>query len=190
MLCGIRIRVVGFDRIPQGAAIIAPNHISFLDPPLVCIALQHHSAHFMARKSLFDTAIGWGLRLGHGIPVERGQADLKALRGVMQALKAGRKVVIFPEGTRSITGELQEFKLGPMICAQRTGAPIVPVCVHGHEELWPIGKKWPRLWGRCTVAFGEPIHPDTFEDSREGALAMSQELRERMLRLKESLGGE
>ena len=182
-LLGIRIRVLGKENIPQGAAIIAPNHISFLDPPMVCIALPE-PAHFMARKSLFDSIIGRCLYLGNAIPVERGQADLQALRGVLRALREGRKVVIFPEGTRSKTGALGELKLGPAICALRTGAPIVPVWVSGHEQLWPIGKRLPKLWGSCTVQFGAPIETKSFANTREGAEQLTAALCQRLEELR------
>ena len=151
-----RIRVEGLERIPHtGAVILAANHISNADPVVVGAwvtpALRRRRIHWLGKRELFDwPVIGW-LAAHCGVhPVDRGAADVEAFRLAMRILEAGHVLLIFPEGTRSPTGALQEAKDGLAILALRTGAPIVPIGVNNSDAVWPKGRRLPSPFPRRT----------------------------------------
>ena len=151
------IEYVG-ENYPQGA-IIAPNHASFLDP-LVIAAACREEVHFLARSSLFRRT-WWACVLEHlnAHPVNGSLQDLSSLRSVIESLRQGKKVVLFPEGGRTETGELQNVKMGVAMLALRAGVPILPVFIQGTFEAWPRHSFFPR-WGKSIrCCFGEPIFP-------------------------------
>lgn len=143
---------------PQGA-IIAPNHASFLDPPVVAAACRE-DVYFLARSSLFrKTWWAWVLQHLHSHPIEGSLQDLSSLRSVIELLRQGKKVVLFPEGGRTETGELQSVKMGVAMLSLRAGVPIIPVFIQGTFEAWPRHSFWPK-WGKSICCFfGEPIFP-------------------------------
>ena len=131
-------RVSGRGNVPaHGAAIIAPNHISYLDPPAVGSAFDRQ-IFFMAKAELFEVPfLGWLIRQCGAFPVRRGVADRAALRQAEQLLRAGHGVMVFPEGTRSEDGRLTPAELGIAMLALRTGAPVVPIGVDGTDRSLP-----------------------------------------------------
>jgi 1-acyl-sn-glycerol-3-phosphate acyltransferase len=152
------LEVVGRDRVPaEGGVIVAANHVSYLDIPIVGCALARR-ADFLAKDDLFRNPVVGSLfrRLG-GVPIRRGAVDRAALAEVQRRLAAGRLVVMYPEGTRSPDERLREPKPGVGMLAVRTGAPVVPAYVAGTGEAWPPGAKWLRC-RPITVVFGEPMH--------------------------------
>jgi len=152
-----RVQVEGREFEPRrGGFLVAANHASLLDPLLVGGAL-HRKVYFMARDDLFRIPVlGAWLRSVGVFPVRRGQPDRKALRLSMRLLEQGEGVVVFPEGTRSRDGRLQEPEPGAAMIALRTGATILPAAVIGSHHILPKGAKWPRF-GRVTVRFGPPF---------------------------------
>lgn len=150
-------RVEGRENVPpRGALIIAPNHLSFLDPPLIGCALER-PAWFMAKAELFRHApLRWFFTALHAYPVQRGAGDRAALKRTLGFLEAGDAVTIFPEGTRSETGELGEPEVGVGMIALRTGAPVVPILISGTDTVMPRGAKWIRR-GKIRVRIGRPI---------------------------------
>lgn len=142
-----------------GAAIIAPNHASYLDPPLVS-ASWPKPLHFFAGKRLFHKGwLGWLLPRLNTHPVEQGQ-EIATMRLALSLLKEGKKIVVFPEGTRSKDGKMGPMRSGVSFLAFRSGAPIVPCYIEGTYEAWPPTKKRPRMRGRKTLCrFGKPIYP-------------------------------
>jgi 1-acyl-sn-glycerol-3-phosphate acyltransferase len=157
-----RIRVEGaLEKIPrQGSLIIAANHLSNADGVLVggwLTPALGRRIHWLGKREMVDWPIlGHLARAGSVHPVDRGTADIEAFRLAQRILDEGHVMVIFPEGTRSPTGALQEAKNGLSILALRTGATILPVGVAGTDRFWPRGR-FPRPGGRLTLRVGEPF---------------------------------
>jgi 1-acyl-sn-glycerol-3-phosphate acyltransferase len=149
--------VWGVENVPRtGGAVIAPNHASYLDPPLVAACLPR-STYFMAKQELFEVPLlGWLIYHLGAFPVQRGTADRLAIRYAVELLKAGELLIVFPEGTRSADGRIGEGELGPALMAGRAGVPIVPTAILGTERALPRGAKCLRR-ARIYVAFGEPL---------------------------------
>lgn len=178
-----RVRLIGAERIPtSGGAVLAGNHVSYLDPALLWCA-SPRPTHFMAKKGLWDTGwLGWALDSFWAFQVERSGADRKAISTATKLLQAGELVGIFPEGTRvrDGNGELGEAQGGAAFIAMRADVPVIPVGIVGTDKAWPAGKKFPRLV-RVTMSFGEPVCPDAFEGSRkERVAAMTAEIMRRI----------
>jgi 1-acyl-sn-glycerol-3-phosphate acyltransferase len=127
--------------IEEGPAIMAANHQSYLDPPLVGITCRNE-LYYLARKTLFEKKIlGPIISRVNALPVDLSRGDLAALRAVMNLLKEGNRTVIFPEGTRSLTGQIQKARPGIGMIIARTLAPVVPMRIFGSFEAWPKGGK-------------------------------------------------
>ncbi|MGD9495878.1 MAG: lysophospholipid acyltransferase family protein [Armatimonadota bacterium] len=149
-------RVVGHENVPQtGGAVIAANHLSFLDPPVVGVALRRRTYYF-AKSELFVPVFGWIIRKCYAFPVERGAADRRALKHAIDLLEAGELLAMFPEGTRSLDGQVHEFDLGAALAASRAGVPIIPCALTGTNVVLPVGARCFRR-GRVAVSFGTPI---------------------------------
>jgi 1-acyl-sn-glycerol-3-phosphate acyltransferase len=152
------LEVVGRDRVPaHGGVIVAANHVSYLDIPIVGCSLTRR-ADFLAKAELFaHPVVGWFFRRLGGVPIRRDGIDRHALGEVERRLAAGHLVVMYPEGTRSPDERLREPKPGVGMLAVRTGAPVVPAYVAGTGEAWPPGAWWLRS-RPITVVFGEPMY--------------------------------
>jgi 1-acyl-sn-glycerol-3-phosphate acyltransferase len=137
-------RVIGAENmIEEGPCIIAANHCSYLDPPLVGVACQR-AIHYLARKSLLDVPVlGPILPELNVIPVDQKNADRSALMGAIRVVRNGGAVLIFPEGTRSPDGRIQPSQPGIGMIVAKTGAPVVPVSISGTFTALPRGKKIP-----------------------------------------------
>ncbi|MDP2138293.1 MAG: lysophospholipid acyltransferase family protein [Candidatus Didemnitutus sp.] len=159
-----RGEVAGTDNIPEhGPFLIAANHASHLDPPLVG-GYVGRQMRFFARKTLWSNpvAAGWfdGLEC---IPVDRDSGDIGAIRRVLQALHENRAVVLFPEGTRSPDGKFQSPKAGVGLVACKTGVPVVPCRVYGSFEAFGRSNKIPNLGAPITLVFGQPIPASDYD---------------------------
>ncbi|MCS6861502.1 MAG: 1-acyl-sn-glycerol-3-phosphate acyltransferase [Abditibacteriales bacterium] len=157
-----RWQVVGKENVPRaGGAIVACNHVSYLDPPVVGAAMLPRRLYYMARDDLFRVPLLSALirRLG-AFPVRRGTADRGALRMTLQLLKAGEMVLMFPEGTRSPDGTLQPPELGIAYLVAHARVPVVPVAVVGTHKVLPRGAFLPRP-APVQVRIGKPF---TFDD--------------------------
>jgi len=160
------LRIRHQNRVPlTGPAILAANHQSVLDPWLVGLSLDRRAA-YLARESLFRVPIlGWLIHKYDSLPVPRDSvAPRAALEICLKVLEKGRALILFPEGTRSYDGRLQPLKRGIVLLARRTGAPVVPIIVHGSFRCWPRSRKLPRP-GQIDMVFGEPIHFEKDESS-------------------------
>lgn len=146
-----RWRITGLENIPSsGGVIIAPNHISLWDPPLVGCALPR-TVHFMAKEELFAIPVfNWIIRQLQAFPVKRGAADRNAIRKSIELLQQGEVLGLFPEGTRSKNGQLGEPEQGVAMIAVKAGVPIIPAAITGTNQPF---YRLPRF----TVAFGKPI---------------------------------
>jgi 1-acyl-sn-glycerol-3-phosphate acyltransferase len=176
---GVRVRVKGIERIPAQTCLFAANHTSTADAPSVVWAIPRRIA-ILLKKSLFEFPIvGTAFRLAHFIPVERFDRDsaIGSLEKATEALKAGQSFLIYPEGTRSPDGRLQEFKKGTVVMAIKAGVPIVPVACSGAHRV--MEKRKMRIMpGEILVEFLEPI--DTTEYSLETRDALNDRLHREM----------
>jgi 1-acyl-sn-glycerol-3-phosphate acyltransferase len=160
-----RVAIEGaIDELPrEGPLIVASNHASNLDVPVIgawLIPLLGRRIHWLGKKELFDWPIvGWVAAHGGVHPVDRGGADVEAFRLAQRILDDGHVLFVFPEGTRSPDGALQEARDGIALLALRTGAPIVPVGIAGSHRVWPKGQRLPHPGGHVTVRIGRPFRP-------------------------------
>ena len=160
-----RISIQGaLDEIPRdGPLIIAANHASNLDGPVIgswLIPRLGRRIHWLGKRELFDWPIvGWVAANGGVHPVDRGAADVEAFRLASRILDDGHILFVFPEGTRSPDGSLQEARDGLALLAIRTGAPIVPIGIGGSDRVWPKGQRFPHPGGHVVVRVGRPFRP-------------------------------
>src|SRR6266496_5966459 len=159
-----RLRFEGLDRIPAaGPAILAPNHVSVLDPIAVALATSARGrpVRFLAAAEFFAHPVwGWGLRRTKHIPVRRGTRDLGALRQLQDVLRRGGLAGIFPEG-RVGNGELPlKGRSGLARAALAARVPVLPVGVWGTQDRWPMGgpKLSRPLRVPVVIVMGDPIH--------------------------------
>src|SRR5712691_3089243 len=149
--------VRGYEHVPEkGPVLLTPNHLSFLDPPLIGCALRR-PGWFMAKAELFDIpGLRWLIRGMHAYPVKRGVPDRGSLKRTLGHLQNGEIVCVFPEGTRSTNGELGPLEIGIGMLALKTGAPVVPVGIRGTDRMLPRDAK--RLHrAKIRVRFGPPL---------------------------------
>jgi 1-acyl-sn-glycerol-3-phosphate acyltransferase len=170
-----RGEVVGTDNFPtDGPFLIASNHASHFDPPIVGSHVPRQM-RFFARKSLWNNKLmAWWLNEVETIPVERDSGDVGAIKRVLQALKEDRAVVLFPEGTRTTDGHLQKAKAGVGLMACKTGVPVVPCRVYGSFTAFGKGTKIPRFGTPIDIVFGPPISPAEYDDPAAGKARYEQ----------------
>jgi 1-acyl-sn-glycerol-3-phosphate acyltransferase len=152
-----RARMHNAERVPaSGPVIIASNHASFLDPPLVGSCL-HRGISYLARDSLFRyPGIGWLLRKWESVPVNREGGGAAGLRAILDRLLAGGGIILFPEGTRTRDNKLQPARSGIGLVVIKSAAPVVPVRVFGTYEAFGKHVPFP-LPHQLTVKFGLPM---------------------------------
>ena len=174
--------VIGEENVPPlGPVLMVSNHVSYLDPVAIGDASPRRVV-FMAKADLFKIKLlGFLLRGVDSFPIKRGEADRAAFKNTLSMLGEDRVLCIFPEGTRSSTGEIGEAEAGAGVFATRTGCPVVPVYVHNSNRMLSHGGKLHRGFP-ITVTFGSPfILPKTMD--REAA---GKELMRAIVRTKEA----
>lgn len=150
------LRVIGRDHlITEGPVLVASNHQSFLDPPLIG-CLYDSEMCFLARKTLFRGITKWLYREWNAIPVDQERPDMASLKTIIRKLKEGWRVVVFPEGARTLDGNLGPAAPGIGLIAAKSGAVIQPIRIRGAREALPRGSARIRFV-RITVTIGEPI---------------------------------
>lgn len=149
-----RCKIIGIDHIPyDGGAIIASNHVSLFDPPVVGTSFAR-PIHFMAKEELFTIPVlRWIFTKLNAFPVRRASADRTAIRHAISLLENGELLGLFPEGTRSRTGKLGKPETGLAMIALKAGVPVIPTAVIGTNKVWKDGHLLPRF----IVKFGKPI---------------------------------
>ncbi|NLH46651.1 MAG: 1-acyl-sn-glycerol-3-phosphate acyltransferase [Acholeplasmataceae bacterium] len=167
-----RLEISGTENIPQnGPVVIASNHLSLLDPPIIGVAATR-KIHFMAKQELFVPVLGSIYRTLGAFPVRRGAADRNAIKYGIDLLLADKVLAIFPEGTRSKNGQLGKAEPGALMMAGKARAVIVPTAVSGTN--W---RSSGRIWPKVKVKFGKPIY--FLEDesvTKEVIIRMTDEL--------------
>ena len=152
-----RWRICNPERVPlTGSVILASNHASFIDPPLVGSALKR-DINYLARESLFRfPGVGALLRSWQAVPVDRDGGGARGLKAILDRLLAGGAIILFPEGTRTRDGKLQAARSGIGLVVIKSTAPVIPVRVFGTFEAYGRHLKFPRPH-RVTVKYGRPL---------------------------------
>jgi 1-acyl-sn-glycerol-3-phosphate acyltransferase len=180
-----RHKIYGQEYLPQGRALIAPNHASFYDPPIIAISCPEEIA-FLARKSLFSKTLGPFIRKLNAYPVTGTPQDLNSFKLVCWLLNENKKVVIFPEGLRTHTGELGQIKAGIGMLAMRCHSPIIPAYIHGTYNVWNRKRSFPKIFGKTACVFGSPILWENFNHlgKKESQEAIAEHLKNAIQNLK------
>jgi len=156
-----RVRVIGLDNVPDGAAILAANHVSYVDP-IVLWGSSPRFVHVAAKAELWNVPfVRWVIDKVGAIPVHRDQVDRTFLQTTTRLLKEGNIIGIFPEGTRNRAEGLGESNDGVAFLAMRADAPVLPVGLAGTNKIMPDGAHIPRF-PRVTIVIGKPIYPENF----------------------------
>lgn len=173
-LGGLRVR--GLENVPSdGPLIVASNHVSFADPPVVSCSMPR-AVHFMAKEELFKPPVFGPLIASlKAFPVSRGAGDKAAIKKALEVLAQGHALLVFPEGTRGDGEELLPFQSGVALLAKRSGANVLPFGICGSRKLLPKGKSLPR-WSPVTAHIGQPLTWEEFPKRDE----FNAELRQRM----------
>jgi 1-acyl-sn-glycerol-3-phosphate acyltransferase len=151
-----RMRVVHRELFPEtGGALVVANHVSYLDPPLIGCCFRK-PIYCLARKSLFRGFFAWFLPRINVLPVDRGKPDMAGMKRVLQLLKEGNRVLLFPEGTRSVDGNLLPAEAGVGFIIAKCGVPVVPVRISGAFECYPRSAAFPKP-GKITITAGPPV---------------------------------
>jgi len=166
-------RVYNAERVPlTGPVILASNHASYLDPPLVGAGIRR-DINYLARESLFRfPVVGWVLRNWNSVPVDREGGGARGLKAILDRLLKGGAIILFPEGTRSRDGTLQPARSGIGLTVIKSAAPVVPVRVFGTYEAFGRHMRFPKPLRRVTVKYGKPMY---FETLRNEAKQCSKE---------------
>ncbi|HYO61984.1 MAG TPA: lysophospholipid acyltransferase family protein [Actinomycetota bacterium] len=158
-----RIRVEGLENVPKkGPAILAANHLSFLDSFFIPLVVKRRKVTYLAKADYFKSwKTSWFFKGCGQISCERGGGDKsqQSLEIALDVLKEGKLLGIYPEGTRSPDGYLYRGRTGVARLALASGVPVIPVGLVGTEKVMPKSAKIPRLWGRVRVVvrIGEPL---------------------------------
>ncbi|GAB4385845.1 MAG: lysophospholipid acyltransferase family protein [Phycisphaerales bacterium] len=163
-----RARWYCVERVPtQGGLLLVANHQSYLDSPLIGCAIRQRRLAYLARAGLFRfRPLGWLLSTFHCVPISEQGGDVAAMRTVIALLQAGNAVLIFPEGSRTPTGAMMDFKRGVGLVLRKARCPVVPVAVEGAYRAWPRHRRLPVLFRhRIGAIYGHPI---PYEDLMAG----------------------
>ena len=180
-------RVYHPERVPlAGPVILASNHASFLDPPLVGSGVRR-PINYLARETLFRNPLsGWVLRKVNAVPVDRDGASGKGVKTILDRLKAGGGIILFPEGTRTRDGGLQPARSGIGLVVIKSQAPVVPVRVFGTYAAFGRHVKFPRP-RRLVLKYGQPLdfsalRAEAKECSRERLRRIYQQVADEIMR--------
>lgn len=172
-LFGLKIK--GLSNIPEeGRVIIAPNHLSNYDPPLVGCCVLFRPIYFLAKKGLFVNKFSrWILGKVNAIPVNTDRPKVRTMKKFVEFLENENAVMVFPEGTRSKTGKFLRAKPGVGYLALKADSPVIPVLIRGTERS--MFEHFLRI-SPLEVVFGEPIYPDSDRVSTTEALRLSKKV--------------
>lgn len=178
-----RAEIKGLENVPRdGAMILAANHMSNWDPPLLATFL-FRPVSYMAKVELFKNPIfGRAISACHAFPVKRGAADRGAIKAAIDVLKQGKCLGLFPEGTRSRTGQMKKAEAGVGLIASMTKSPVVPAAIIGTDKIFANGGHFPKL----KVIYGEPMQFTGDRKNKEELEAFSQSIMDKIYELKQA----
>ncbi|MEW6601249.1 MAG: lysophospholipid acyltransferase family protein [Nitrospirota bacterium] len=158
--------VQGKENLPsKGGVLVAANHISYLDPPLVGSLLPRRTT-FMARHGLFDIPVlGWMIKYA-AFPVDRERTRPSTIKETVKRLKGGELIALFPEGRRSDSGELMDAKRGVGMIVSLSKVPVVPVLIIGSDKALPVNAKWLKR-AKVTLVIGKPMYYTSFKEGKD-----------------------
>lgn len=169
-LARIRVEVRGLERVPaHTSCIFMSNHVSNLDPPALFPRIPGRTSAFLKRSLMKIPVLGYGMKLGEFVPVERDgrvESAVESVETAKRVLARGIHITTFVEGTRSRDGRMLPFKKGPFYLAMETGAPCVPVSIYGTESMMAKGSMRVRP-GTAHIVFHAPLDPKTFASREE-----------------------
>ena len=165
-----RLEVTGLNNIPsKGAFILASNHQSYFDPPALGCKLPRN-LHYFARDSLFFWPLGFLIRNLNSIPVNRSQLDIVTLKRVLKVLKHGDPLLVFPEGTRSLDGQIQSGKKGIGLLLAKSQSDVLPARIRGGNEVLGKGMMIPRIGRKLVVSYGSIIRFNELDPGKSDPL--------------------
>jgi 1-acyl-sn-glycerol-3-phosphate acyltransferase len=166
----IRVITTGLESVPKSTAcIFMANHVSNLDPPALIPRIPGRTSVFLKRSLMKVPVLGYGMKLGEFVPVDRdGRVDaaIESVRAAQRVLEKGLHITTFVEGTRSRSGRMLPFKKGPFYLAMETGAPCIPVSIHGTEAMMAKGSIAVRP-GTAYISFHPAIYPRDYASREE-----------------------
>lgn len=167
-----RAKFIHPERIPvTGPCLIVANHQSYYDPPLIGCPMHRRMITFLARASLAGAPLAGPLiRRLNTVPIRDNEGDIRAIRDIIERLKNGEAVVIFPEGSRTFDGRMQPFREGAALILRKANCPVIPVAVEGGFDAFPRTRSRPRLGVRLCVLYGEPIPPEQLRGKDASAI--------------------
>jgi 1-acyl-sn-glycerol-3-phosphate acyltransferase len=186
-----RIHASGTENVPlSGAAILASNHLSYLDHyTMPAVVPNRRMVYFISKAQHFDVPVQrWLFKQWGVIPLRRGEGDAEALARARDILLQGDLLCIYPEGTRSTDGKLHRGRTGVARLALETRVPVIPVAMRGTDAALPKGKNWPKFI-EVDVTFGRPLVLDEFaglQDDRK----VTREVTDRIMRAIQALSGQ
>ncbi len=185
-----RMKTIDIENVPlKGPVLLVTNHQSYMDPLFLGSAIKR-SCHYMARETLFDGKfLGPYMSRLNSFPVKRDSGDVKAIKEIISRLNQGFMVNIFPEGTRTSTGKISQFKSGIELITRRSQATIVPVLIEGAYEAWPKGQllPWPK---KVYVQYCPPISHEEIQamEKKQLAATLTDTLRQAQSNLRKRIG--
>jgi long-chain acyl-CoA synthetase len=181
-----KLRVEGMENLPDGPYVLCPNHSSYLDAPILTAALPwkaFHNVFYVGTSEIFGAgSMKKFAEFLHLIPVDPDSNLVPAMRAGAYGLRAGKILVLYPEGERSIEGPPKKFKKGAAILAQHLNVPIVPVAEYGFHACWPRGKGF-QGFHPLRIRVGKPIYPDLNEKPEQAYERLTEELRSRVVEM-------
>jgi 1-acyl-sn-glycerol-3-phosphate acyltransferase len=152
------LKIYGEENLPKtGGALLLANHQSYLDPVVIAVKLTR-PVTYMAKTELFEShpLFKWFITNLHAFPVRRGESDVSAIKKAIAKLHEGHILNMYPEGTRSLDGELGRILPGVVVVVRRAQVPVIPVAIDGSFKAWPKGAK--RIDSRpVRVMYGKPL---------------------------------
>ncbi len=180
------MEVIGYHNVPdKGGFIVAANHISYLDPPVIGVALRRKPI-FIAKEGLFKIPVIGTFVNYFSFPLNRNKPQPSTIKEAVRRLKNGEVIVLFPEGTRSADGNMLDPKRGVGLIAVMSASPVVPALIEGTDKALPVGAKLIRP-AKIRVIFGKYIEIEKKETSKQFQERISREIMERIKELKKTV---